>query len=340
MKKPLLSIVVPVYNTSPWLRKCLDSIINQTYRNIEIICVDDGSTDDSLAVLQQYAVRDFRIKVIHQENAGVSVARNRGVEVASGDYVGFVDSDDYLACNAFEIVVPYLEEKPDVVVFGIKGVDAFGKDVSSAYMDLPCEGVRKPDESLIIATNGYVWNKLFRLKLLRDNNVTFPCGIRYEDAMFMYIAMMFSEKVCYVKERVYYYLQHEGSFTQGECALVRASRFCYMLEALYQYMKRQNMLQRWGNLYRRLFLYYFEHPVHSLPGKQQRQLMMQFKRMVMKNGISDDFPGVYPYDELRKFSLFRSLFFWRNEKMRVYKFLKWPILRVSDTSPQKTLQWF
>ena len=120
MKLPLLSVIVPVYNTAPWLRKCLNSIINQTYRNIEIICVDDGSTDDSLAVLQQYAVLDSRIKVIHQENAGVSVARNRGVEVASGDYVGFVDSDDSLACNAFEIIVPHMEAKPDVVVFGIK----------------------------------------------------------------------------------------------------------------------------------------------------------------------------------------------------------------------------
>lgn len=93
---PLISVIIPVYNVEQYLRRCLDSVVAQTYQNLEIICVDDGSVDHSGKICDQYAARDARIKVIHQENQGLSAARNRGLDAAEGEYIAFVDSDDYI----------------------------------------------------------------------------------------------------------------------------------------------------------------------------------------------------------------------------------------------------
>lgn len=101
MSTPLISVIIPVYNVEKYLRRCLDSVIAQTYQKLEIICVDDGSIDDSGKICDQYAVRDARIKVIHQENQGLSAARNRGIDAADGEYIAFVDSDDYILMTIF-----------------------------------------------------------------------------------------------------------------------------------------------------------------------------------------------------------------------------------------------
>ena len=95
-REPKISVIVPVYKVEPYLRKCLDSIINQTYRNLQIILVDDGSPDNCGAICDEYASKDSRIEVIHEENGGVSAARNAGLKLAAGDYIGWVDSDDWI----------------------------------------------------------------------------------------------------------------------------------------------------------------------------------------------------------------------------------------------------
>ena len=106
--EPLISIIVPVYNVEKYLSKCIDSIINQTYKNIEIILIDDGSTDSSGAICDKYALVDSRIHVLHIENSGVSNARNVGLNHATGDYIGFVDSDDYIEPNMYELLLEEL----------------------------------------------------------------------------------------------------------------------------------------------------------------------------------------------------------------------------------------
>ena len=101
-KRPKVSVVIPVYKVEPWIRECLDSLVNQTLKEIEIICVDDGSPDNSGAILDEYAQKDKRIKVIHQENGGVQKARNAGLDVAKGEYIALLDSDDYVDVRAYE----------------------------------------------------------------------------------------------------------------------------------------------------------------------------------------------------------------------------------------------
>ena len=110
MQKPLISIIIPVYNAEKYLPNCLDSVINQTYKNLEIILVDDGSTDKSSEICDEYAQKDFRIKLIHKENGGVSSARNAGLALVSGDYIAWVDSDDFVAPDYIEYMYKLLKE--------------------------------------------------------------------------------------------------------------------------------------------------------------------------------------------------------------------------------------
>lgn len=122
----MISVVVPVYNTAPFVSGCLDSLLGQSYRDLEIICVNDGSTDDSAAILDAYAAKDTRIRVIHQENAGVSEARNRGLALAKGDIIGFCDADDAYVPGALECVVGAFESAEYEIV--VTGFYAEGKD--------------------------------------------------------------------------------------------------------------------------------------------------------------------------------------------------------------------
>lgn len=116
---PLLSVILPIYNTEPWLRRCLDSICNQTLRDIEIICVNDGSTDHSADILEEYAARDPRIRVIHQENGGLSAARNTGLAACRTELITTVDSDDYIEPDTYAELLPHMTEDIDLICYGV-----------------------------------------------------------------------------------------------------------------------------------------------------------------------------------------------------------------------------
>ncbi|MCF0156053.1 MAG: glycosyltransferase, partial [Veillonella sp.] len=112
-----ISVIVPIYNVEPYIHQCVDSIINQTYKDLEIILVDDGSPDNCGKICDEYAAKDDRVKVIHRPNGGLSAARNSGLDVATGEYIAFVDSDDYIACNMYSDMMEFmLKHKLDIVV--------------------------------------------------------------------------------------------------------------------------------------------------------------------------------------------------------------------------------
>ena len=126
MNKELISVIVPVYNAAPWLRRCLDSICCQSYSNLEILCINDGSTDNSAVILDEYAAKDNRIRVITQQNAGLSAARNAGLENATGEWVTGVDADDYITPDVYEKAVACIAASVDMVAFGVQMVDDEG----------------------------------------------------------------------------------------------------------------------------------------------------------------------------------------------------------------------
>ncbi len=338
--EPLITVVVPVYNTAPWLKKCLDSICEQTYRHLEIICVDDGSTDGSADILREYAARDERVKLILQQNKGVSAARNVALNMAHGEYFTGVDSDDYIMPHAYETLIPHLEQGPDILCYGVMGVDEQGNDCTNDYMRVPCSGVVEPSADILSRTNGFFWNKLFRVELLREYHISFPEGMRYEDYMFNNIAAMQARCICYVEDALYCYLQRDSSFTNARVKL-RAVDACPMLESLYRYMKEHGLFLRWKDWYYLAFMEFYENPVSWLSGSQQRKAKSLYRSMVIRTGLHREYPGEYPFSELVRYNVLRSLFFWRNKSLRLYKIFRWIILKVEEMPDGKKLyHWF
>lgn len=210
---PLISILVPIYNVETYLYKCLDSIVNQTYRNLEIILVDDGSVDHSGAICEEYAAQDKRIIVIHQENKGLSEARNAALDIAKGMFVLFVDSDDWLEKNACENVLrKATEQQADLVSFGYNMVSSSGK--SSVYVT-NSPGIKEKAyvmKQLIWhrwVVSDAVWNKFYSRDLF--DGVRFPCGKENEDVGTLYKLIHKAKTIYMSRDVLYNYLQREGS---------------------------------------------------------------------------------------------------------------------------------
>ena len=168
-----ISVIVPVYKVEPYLSRCLDSIINQTYRNLEIILVDDGSPDRCGEICDEYARQDSRIRVIHKANGGLSDARNHGIDVAIGDYIAFVDSDDYIATDMYEKMLARLElDNSDMVVCNYYRFDEGSAPPKDGYIQLP-DRVLTQDEAFdfyLQIGGDYVsaWNKLYKRTIFDD----------------------------------------------------------------------------------------------------------------------------------------------------------------------------
>ena len=214
--QPFISIIVPVYNVEKWLNKCVDSILGQTHENIELILVDDGSPDRCGEICDEYAKKDARVKVIHQENARQGAARNSGLDIAKGDYIGFVDSDDYIAPDMYEEMLSKMEEhNADMAVCGYYSITPYQR-VASCTND----GVLVMDNHEAMKTyystqliHSTVWNKLYKRRLWGD--LRFPEKVLREDEYVFYRALANAEKVVHIGEAKYYYIIREGSSEHG-----------------------------------------------------------------------------------------------------------------------------
>lgn len=214
MTRPVISIIMPVYNAAPWLAESLESIIAQNYQNWEAICVNDGSTDESGAILNTFAQREPRIKVIHQQNQGVAAARNTALNAATGEWLTGVDPDDKLMPGIYEEAVQHLNADIDMLVFGTVRVDEKGDALPPAYQEyyrLPGEGTYPMTPEWGRTMSVCLWNKLWRRSLITENDIKFPVGLLYEDEAFfrMYLPLIRS---VYVLPRIgYHYMKHTGS---------------------------------------------------------------------------------------------------------------------------------
>ena len=215
---PVVSVVVPVYNVKLYLRECLDSITNQTLQNIEIICINDGSTDGSADILNEYASRDSRILIVNQENKGLSAARNLGMSMAVGEYLCFIDSDDFVELDLLEITSNISRQfNADAVVFGF---DCFS-DVNvekrtdslktcGIYSGIECmKAMRKRQ-----LCSSVVWRVLWKNAFLRSNDLSFLDGIIYEDLLFSFNAYICAATVYVIPDILYHNRQRSGSITK------------------------------------------------------------------------------------------------------------------------------
>lgn len=213
MSRPKVSIILPVYNVAPYLRQSLDSVIAQTLKDIEIICVDDGSTDESGKILDEYKEKDKRIKVIHKKNAGTGAARNDGLKVATGECIGFVDPDDWILPNMYERLYNILQDKnldivmftPDVFNDQTQKHEGFLYFQDSNFPKILDDKIFNKDDISPFSYPMCVWNKLYRKKLFDENNIDFAEGLDFEDHKVIFKSLFTAKRIYFIREKLYVY---------------------------------------------------------------------------------------------------------------------------------------
>jgi glycosyltransferase involved in cell wall biosynthesis len=261
MKKAIISVIVPIYNMERHLPRCLDSILNQTFHDIEIICINDGSSDASLAICEVYAKRDARILVISQENQGRSGARNTGLAHASGMYIQFCDPDDYyhpeICLKLHDALVSF---NADIAIAGARviydEVPVIQSDIG--YYGLHFCGLCPVNEILICNTNVVVWNKIFRKSIIDEYNIKFPTGLWYEDTSFFYEYILVSNTAYFIQENLYTYIRYKNSM-MGISLYKKTSKsleHLYIIANIKQFMYLHNLYDRWIDIFLWLVLTY------------------------------------------------------------------------------------
>ena len=205
----LVSIVVPIYNVEKYLPQCLDSIMAQTYRNLEVILLDDGSTDKSGTIIDEYAKRDNIFKPIHQRHQGVACARENGVAAATGEWISFIDPDDYVDPEFIqELLSAAINRNADIASCGLK---SFSEDDSVLLKKTPnwpkndISGRRMIDESMKRKYPAYLPLNIFKTKLFRDSKLEFPLGREYEDVAAKIKLLFYAKKITFIEKELYHY---------------------------------------------------------------------------------------------------------------------------------------
>lgn len=244
--KSLISVIVPIYNVAPFLPKCLDSILSQSYSRLEIILIDDGSTDESSVICEEYARRDERISVLHKQNEGLIRARKDGFRMAHGDWIAFVDSDDWIDQRMFEeLVMLGLENEADIVVSAVKlvvddGVSYKGNAIKpGVYVNEELKGLKERliggEEYFSFPILPYLWNKLWRKDILQEALLIANDSIRVgEDVAIGFPAMLEASCIAVTQEAYYFYRQNVASMLRQnkdqDRELENTKRLCEYLQ--------------------------------------------------------------------------------------------------------------
>ena len=247
MAKPKVSIIVPVYNVEKYLEKSIDSLINQTLDDIEIIAIDDGSTDSSLKILKEYEDKYNNIKVYTKENGGLSDARNYGLQYAQGEYVAFLDSDDYVDYTIYEKMYnKAIEEKADYVE-----CDFIWEYPNENIIDT---GIRYSNKTEMFTYGRVVaWNKLIKSDIvIKNKELRFPFGLRYEDVEFFYKLIPEVKKFAFVEEPLIHYVQREDSLVKEQTE--KTLDLITILNEVLEYYKKNNLFDEYKDAIKYTFV--------------------------------------------------------------------------------------
>lgn len=235
---PKVSVIVPIYNVEKYLEKCINSLLSQTLEDIQIILVNDGSKDNSGNIAREYEKNNKnRIIYVEKENGGLSDARNYGLKYATGDFVAFLDSDDYIEKNAYEEMYnKAIEENADYVEcdFIWEFPNKIRVDKQYPY---------KNKKEMLSFVRVVAWNKLIKRQLITDNNLEFPKGLRYEDVEFTYKLIPFINKFAYVDKPFIHYVQREGSIANVQNE--RTAEIFTVLDNVIEFYKKNNIYEEY-----------------------------------------------------------------------------------------------
>ena len=286
-----ISVIVPVYNVEKYLDKCLESIVHQTYRNLEIILVDDGSSDNCPAMCDEWAGKDKRIKVIHKENGGLSSARNAGLDFATGEYIVFVDSDDWLDTDAVEkLLRAAVENRADIVASGFYFENESG---TSSIQDLRVSSFENEDIAFALLTDEIrpeVCSKLYSARLI--GKLRFDESMKYaEDLPFNFNVMLKAKKLfCMAVSCYHYYQRNAGSITSSYISAARAESW-KMFNSFYEQCSGREKLKTACTY--RFTIYTFGILNRVIPFKEYRKKyfneisnsLIRYKKEIMQNSL-------------------------------------------------------
>ena len=303
---PKVSLIIPVYNVQDYIEKCMDSVVNQTIDDMEIIIVNDGSKDQSKQKIERYLEKYPKIKYLEKENGGLSDARNYGLKFATGEYVAFLDSDDYVEKNTYEEMYNLAKkEKSDMVEcdFIWEYPNRIREDIGFLYSS---------KKEMIEKARVVAWNKLIKREIIEKANLQFPVGLRYEDVEFFYKIVPYINKVSFVKKCLIHYVQRGDSIANTQN--IRTKEIFKVLDNVITYYKENNLYNEYEQeleyIYVRFLLCSSLKRMCKIEDKKQRKQAVQ---ETWKN-INTKFPNWRKNDILKKKSM-KNLYIRSNNKI-------------------------
>lgn len=244
--RPIISIIVPVYNVESYLERCIESILNQSFKEFELILVNDGSTDGCKDICNEYKTKDKRIKVIHKENGGLSSARNAGLDIARGKYIGFVDSDDFINKDMYKTLFNTIQDNnSDMIICDYYKVN---EDDINKFRNIKCscenievKNLNKLEsiDNLFLTGEKFIfaWNKLYKRELFND--LRYEKGRIYEDEYLAHRILYKCNKVSIIEAKIYYYVQRKGSLINSPFTVRRFDKV-YAIKDRVDFLREKN----------------------------------------------------------------------------------------------------
>ena len=298
---PLISVIIPVYNVEEYLEECLESVINQTFSDLEIICVNDGSTDNSLSILEKYSQKDKRIKIINKPNGGLSSARNAGLEVATSEFISFLDSDDYLDTNTYEKIAPHLTKDIDLLCFGLETFNDFSEEqryIDKLYYRIKFLGKHKINDKIRFDTNVSVCCKVFRKKIIDQYKLRFREGSHFEDYHFYWCYVFLIKNVYFIKDLFYKYRRRNASIIYETYHKKNNNliSMLYNVEAIYVFWKENKIFEKNKNTFLKIFFDGVGFIVKHSSSKTLKRNVQEISAFIEKTQIDK----LYPEDKTLK----------------------------------------
>jgi glycosyltransferase involved in cell wall biosynthesis len=291
---PKVSIVVPIYEVEKYLKECVDSILSQTLKDIEVILVDDGSKDRCPEIVDEYAVKDSRVVAIHRENKGPSAARNAGMAHARAPYIMFCDGDDFYEPNMCEVMYNTIEDhQVDIAVCGIKvfyEVDGFDQNADESYYAIKYEGEKNILDLPVGSCDVSPCNKIYRLSVIRDHDLKYPEGLKFEDFYFFHALALYIKSVFFIKDKLYNYRRRAGSTMKQTFDGVRAMSIDHytVTELLWNLYKKEGALeQKKAYIYDVFFDGLHFALRHAVRDDDQKVIVEKASKFVRRNFVID-----------------------------------------------------
>lgn len=323
MGSPRVSIIIPVYKAEKHLRRGLDSILHQTDTRWEALCIDDGSPDNSGAILEEYAKKDPRFRIFHQENAGVSVARNRGINEARGSFITFLDADDRLSEKTVATIILHADhETTDIIIFDTKLEYEPGipRNVAQENNLKVTENRRfHASPEGIKASIGTCWAKAYRREMLLLYDVRFPIGMRQEDEVFYRCSMAVAREIELVAYTGYYYLQADGSFMHsGQTACDTYLLYVKGMEHVHSFYKRHQLLPAWEESLLIFLSDYLSYVQRMVSPAELRIMRRETTAFLNKTDIPTHFRHDYRLRYITSRTRLRDIFIHRMREGEIY----------------------